>query len=226
MTQDEIEKEKQRAADLARAVGGALAVILAINTRGVSVAWDPKAGRFIVDGRYVTIDTIRKELRRFETQVGIRMSKLATQLQNGTVDLEQWRTGMLNLIGSSHVVMAALAAGSIAAAAVRKDVQDRIVSERVYARKFAKDIPAKNLKTSTIKARAQSYLLAAAVTYSVVEQKVRETIGYTEAYRTTNAAESCGDCLESADYWMPIEDMPPIGSLTCGSRCRCEITYR
>ncbi len=133
---------------------------------------------------------------------------------------------MKELVGSSHVVMAALAAGSIAAAVTNLTVQRAIAGQRKFVNNFANDITRKKLAAGTIGARATSYLLAAAVTFGVVEQAVRTAIGYTEARRMRTAAESCSGCIYYSGRWISIGAMPPIGSLQCRHYCRCFIEYR
>ncbi len=225
MTSQQID-EKKRAEDLATAVGGALAVILGLRATDTPVKWDSKKARFTVGGRLISMETIRRELRRFETAVGVRMAKLADRLSSGSITLPEWQTEMKQLVGSSHVVMAAVAAGSIAAAVNSKTVHARMMSEQKYVDGFAGDVKKKKLEKPTISARSKSYLLAAAVTFAVVGLAVHKSTGYTEAKRTRTAAESCPDCIAYAGEWMPIDDCPEIGSLTCGSRCRCYVEYR
>lgn len=77
-----------------------------------------------------------------------------------------------------------------------------------------------------INGRAVSYLFAATATYAVVEYRLKKELGYSEAIRVRTAAESCEGCLRFAGKWMPIEEMPVIGSLDCGSKCRCFLKYR
>lgn len=226
MTGDEIDEERKRAEALAKSIGGALAVLLGLKTASRPVAWDAARGRFVIDGRFVSVETVRRELRRLETGVGARMSNVTDRLASGNITLDGWRNEIKELIGSSHVLTGALAAGSVAAAAVLPVVQQRIESERKFADRFVKDIPARKLKTPAIKARARSYLLAAGVTFSVVEQRVRSILGYTMARRVTTARESCDGCRAAAYQWIPIGEMPEIGSLQCGSRCRCHLEYK
>lgn len=226
MTDQEIRIEQERAEDLAKAVGGTLAIILGLRPSDWAVTWDRTRARFVIDGRFVSLATIRREMRKFGIAVRVRMTKLANRLAAGTIDLATWRKEMKELVASSHVVMAALAAGSIERAARNKTVQDRIESEQEYADGFAADIQNKKLSTPTIKARSSSYLLAAAVTFAIVGLAVHKLAGYTEARRITTAAESCRDCRAYADQWMPIGDIPSIGALQCGSRCKCYMEYR
>jgi hypothetical protein len=42
--------------------------------------------------------------------------------------------------------------------------------------------------------------------------------------RFLGAAEHCPDCIEWAGLpWLPLEEVPPIGSSVCGPRCHCTI---
>jgi len=226
MTDAEIEREKRDAEDLAKAVGGVLALLLGLTPSAATVSWDGPRGRFIVDGQVVSIQTVRREMRRFETAVGVRMSRIATDLEKGRLNLDGWRDAMMKLVGSSHVVAAALASGTVSKAVRNTKVQERVAAERKYVTGFAAAIAAKKLARRTIVARAKSYLLAAFITYSIVELAVRKIVGYTEAQRITTARESCEECRAIAYQWIPILEMPSIGSLQCGSRCRCFCEYR
>lgn len=226
MTDEEVEKETARAAILAGRVGGALAILLGLTAAKEFVVWDPGKVQFIVNGRYVSIETVRLELRRFETVVGVRMRKLADALAAGDIDLDQWRIRMREIVGSSHVVMAALAAGGIAAAAGSKFVHSQIIGQRKFIPGFARDITIKRLSPAAIAARAKSYLLSAATTHGVVEQTVHTAAGFTEARRVRTAAESCEGCITWSDKWYLIGVMPIIGSLDCGDKCRCFLEYR
>lgn len=226
MTAGELALEQQRAETLATSVGGALAAILGLRPTDQPVKWNAKKGKFMIGRRAVTMETIRRELHRFEAFVGALMRRAATRLSTGLITLDEWRAEMMSLIGSSHVVMAAVGAGSIAAAARSSNVQARIESERKYAAGFASHIETKDLKLPTVKARATSYLLAAAATFAIVHHVAQKVAGRAEARRTTTAAESCIDCSSYAGSWMPIDQMPEIGTLICKNRCRCYIEYR
>lgn len=226
MTDSEKDREKARAAILVKSIGGALAIILGIVSTNGLVAWDPGRARFIVNGNYVSIETIRRELLRFETATGIRMKRLADALEAGEIDLDTWTARMKELVGSSHVIMASLAAGSIAAAVINKTVQTAIVDQRKFVNSFAKDVQIKRLPSRTIAARAKSYLLVAGVTYALVEHAVRKAAGYTEAMRVRTAEESCEGCIRWSGKWYPIGAIAIIGSLECLNYCRCYLVYR
>lgn len=226
MTAAEIETAKKRAEALVKSVGGALAAILGLRATDKPIKWNPKTGKFMIGRQAISVDTIRRELHRFEVFVGVRMSKTADLLFNGTIDLAEWQAEMKQIVGASHIATAAVAAGSIADAADDIVVQKQVVKEQKFVERFAKEIRTKKLKKPTVKARAKSYLLAAAVTFAVVEHALFKTLGYTQARRIRTARESCRECRAVSGEWMDIDEMPAIGSLTCGSRCRCYLIYR
>ena len=102
------------------------------------------------------------------------------------------------------------------------------MDELKFADEFSESIRMKKAGSfSKIRARAKSYLMAASVTYSQIEQDVRGLMGMqTEAKRIRRAAESCRGCIEYSYRWMPIAELPPIGSLQCRQHCRCFVIYR
>lgn len=193
-----------------------------------AVTFRADVGRFYVDGKSVSITTIREYVRRIETRIGKRLTKLTDQLDKGVIETAEWRREFERNVTSAHVLTAALALGSIRAAISNADVQARIDSELDYARGFGKEVN-KGVAGSApqIASRAKSYLLAAAVTYGILEQRIRTLLtGYTQARRIRRASESCPGCIAYSYRWMPISEMPPIGSLQCRSRCRCYLEYR
>jgi hypothetical protein len=218
MTDTQIEQAEKDA----RSDAEAFLLILLLSS---AVTFKAEVGRFYVDGKSVSITTIREYVRRIETRIGKRLTKLTDQLDKGIIEPREWQREFERSITSAHILTAALALGSIKAAVSNAEVQVRIDSELDYARRFGKDLDKSS--TAQIKARAKSYLLAAAVTYGVLEREVRRLLtGFTECRRVRRASESCSGCVSYAYRWMPIEDMPAIGSLDCGSRCRCYLEYR
>ena len=222
MTDEEIEQAEKDATEDAEW----LLLLLLLSKKRVEYRAD--VGRFYVDGKSVSVTTIREYLNRIERRIGGRMAKLADDLEAGRIKVDEWEREMRRNVTSSHVLAGALAVGSIAAAARNRDIQTRITDEWRYLRGFANDIGNDDAGTvKRIKARSRSYLLAATITFGVIAQAVRSLMGkQTECRRVRRASESCSGCIEWSYRWMPIAQMPPLGSLDCGSRCRCYIEYR
>jgi hypothetical protein len=192
-----------------------------------NVSFNAEVGRFYVDGRSVSINQIRSYLNRIERRVGKRVINLTNDLSKGRLTTDEWKRGFDRNITSIHVLTGALALGSIASAVRNTDVQGRIDSELRYADGFAQDIRDKKGTADQHSSRAKSYMIAATITYGILEQLSRGLMSkFTEARRIRRASESCPGCVDYAYRWMPINELPPIGSLQCRSRCRCFIEYR
>jgi hypothetical protein len=218
MTDEQIEQAEKDAESDAKWL-----LLMLLLKKGVT--FDAEKGRFYVDGKSVSITTIRNYLQRTEKRLAKKSIKLLDELKAGRITVERWQEEFSRNITSAHILAGAMALGSIKAAVNNVDVQERIDSELAYANNFASDL--KEEVGPRANARATSYFMAAAVTYGILEMSVRKLMGkQTEAMRIRRASESCVGCIEWSYEWMPIEDMPEIGSLDCGGYCRCYIEYR
>lgn len=229
MTEAEIKQAEKDAESDAEAL--ALILLLMMKPRSgdaQSVRFDPATGRFYFDGKTVSIRSIRSYLNRIEDRFGRRLAKLTQDLEAGRVTLAEWKRVFDRTVTSSHILAGALALGGIAVAVRNSKVQTRIADELKFADDFAASIRSKKAGSfSKIRSRAKSYLMAATVTYSQIEQDVRGLMGMqTEAKRIRRAAESCRGCIQYSYRWMPIAELPPIGSLQCRQHCRCYLIYR
>lgn len=230
MTEAEIKQAEKDAENDA----GALAILLLLlmmkpgSNEARRVQFDSATGRFYFDGKTVSIRSIRAYLNRIEDRFGRKLSKLTQDLEAGRVTLAEWKRVFDRTVTSSHILAGALALGGIAVAVRNSKVQTRIADELKFADAFAESIRSKKAGSfSKIRSRAKSYLMAASVTYSQIEQDVRGLMGMqTEAKRIRRAAESCLGCIQYSYRWIPIADMPPIGSLQCRQHCRCYVIYR
>jgi hypothetical protein len=216
------EREKRDAEEFAALVGGIIALLIA--GRGT---FDRRRGTWSVDGRTLTGATMRNLLARIERLFGQRAASVTRQWFNKSISLAEWRVEMNRNIRSAHLVAATLAVGAIEDVWQTADVLARIDREEAFASAFANQLR-RNAVGSEQKAiaRAKSYALAATITYGVAQQLHMAGVGYTEAKRIRRAVESCEGCRQYAGRWLPIAEMPPLGSLDCGGRCRCYLEYR
>lgn len=85
--------------------------------------------------------------------------------------------------------------------------------------------------------RSRAYLRSLYITFQTLWHRAHIAAGYTHARRILTPAEHCRDkvtesgilhgCLETAARgWIPILEMPPIGSLVCKQFCKCWMEYR
>lgn len=208
---------------------------LLLLTAKSGVTWESDTGRWRVNGRIVSIDSVRSYLLRIESKFGRQIVNLIDALEKEQITLAAWEREFDRTISSAHILAGAFAVGGIAAAVANADIETRIESEVQFADEFVSEIRKKKAGSfRALKSRAKSYYRAATITYSQTEQKVRGLIGIqTEARRILRAAEDCPWCLKFADRWILIDEMPPIGGFDpakypkgCGRFCRCYLIYR
>jgi hypothetical protein len=202
---------------------------------GHKVEFDESTAKFRVDGRAVSVTSIRMYLTRIEDRMGKRLLKITTDLENKQITFAQWKREFDRTITSMHVLAGALIAGSIIKAANHRVVQESIDEQLRFADDFANSVKSKQAGSpAKIRARAKSYSRAAHIIFSDLELKIRIALGVdNEAKRVLRVAEHCHNsaatpgCLELAQKgWIPIEEMVPIGKATCKNWCRCYIVYR
>ena len=227
----EPEEDDMTATDLLL-IGGLVLLLLGRKRKASDVVeWDDAAGVFIVNGQRVSVETIRRQVLRVEKWFSQSMRSATLKFVDGTISANEWKRTMLSLIRSSHTIAAALAVGSTSAAATEPAVVKAIKTEQTYARAFVDSHSTKDAKEITklkkrLVARASSYFLAVGVTNTLADLAKRRMTGSTECRRILRAKEHCQGCINWAYEWVPIAKMPPIGSLNCGSRCRCYLEYR
>lgn len=243
MLTKEQEKELERQMEEASA---ALLLLLLAERPDVklpkNVRFDRRRAVFVVEGRKVSDTTLRILLAQIEKIGEKRVLALLKRLENGQITVETWRRQMADLLKVSHLMAGALALGGLDNAMRSNEVSNRTNAEIAYLAAFAGAIQANQVSFNKARARAKSYMLAVPVTFYAVEQNVKQELKdirrsrtgivnavlpvYTEARRFRRARESCASCIAASGFWMPIEKMPPIGSLECRSKCRCFIRYR
>lgn len=243
---DEAELEKQL-----DSASVSLLLLLFLGRRNTSstkkVDFDPRRGVFRIDGRTVSVTTIRVLLAQIEKIGGIRIRRHLDDYLANRITLDEWYERTASTLRVSHTLSASLALGGLDRAS-NEETERRIRAELAFLLAFRSDVATRKVSEGRMSARAQSYLLAVPVTYWAVDQmekarlrevkRVRRVSGgvplteielrsiYREARRYRRAAESCSGCIEYSGRWIPIDKMPPIGSLDCRSRCRCFIVYR
>jgi len=242
MTPEQTKRAEKDAADAAKFIGLLLLTAMASkSSRELNqLEWKPETGKFYINGRSVSIASIRKYLLSIENKLGRKIAKLIDQLEKKEITLAAFQREFESTITSSHILAGALAVGGIASAVANPSVRARIASEIDFADKFIAEIrKGKGGSLALLKSRARSYFRAAAITYSQVEQEVRLAVGIqTEARRLLGVADHCRNVVKNRivspkracpywhGKWFPIADIPPIGTLICQRHCKCRIEYR
>lgn len=221
MTQERRDAERQ-----AKEAGVLLLVLLGLRRSSLDAGYDPNRARYIVDGKLVPISVVLSLARKIE-DAGVRNARALTQrMLDGKLTVEEWGRRMRRLIGAQHVLQAALALGSLETAETFPTVTERKRSEEGYLLGFISGLKAGQVSPGRALSRAASYMMAASATFHIVNQQANSSAGKTEAKRVRRAAESCRGCIAYSAKWLPISEMPPIGTLECGSHCRCYLIFR
>lgn len=210
------------------------------NRKKHKVEFDERRGVFLVDGKRISQSTMQRLLEKIEL-LGKKRAKIHTDaLIAGRIDVNEWHRRMSSTIKISHLMAAALALGGIKKAVSNKYLEARLNSELSYLDGYRQDVINNKVADGRKQSRSKAYFLAILITFSFLEQvlktgltKLFEKDGereikpvYTEARRYRRAKESCAGCRKYSGFWMPIKKMPPLGTLDCGSYCRCYIVYR
>jgi hypothetical protein len=209
----------------ASGLGVAILVLLGIRPTNQKVTFDRRRGQFIVDGRRINWRSIQQILDRSGRKFKNEMRRLTQRYFEDEISASEWEEGMNRKITSGHWIAGALALGGVVAAMASSALINRINKEKGYLAKFRDGVDSGKVTQARGVYRAGSYADAMRVTHSVIEQANAVTQGARRAYRILTAKESCEGCLEYGEEWMPVEDMPPIGSQDCGSHCQCVIVY-
>lgn len=204
--------------------------------------WDDRAQQYRdARGKFVSRKAVRNELDVALEAAQKRGRDLAKSLRDGRISIAEWQRGMVDVIRTSNVYSAAAAKGGWAqmTAADWARTGPRVREQLTYLRNFADQVANGRVDPNTGKriaypldgrfeVRAGMYGQQARTSFYGVEMREKRARGVTEAKRVLGAADrSCGACSSAAAAgWQPIEDVPPIGTLTCLSMCKCEIEYR
>lgn len=225
----------ERAKKTAGSLGGLLSLLLALKGDPRNVSFANSA--FFVNGHKVEAAIIQKELSRIELRIANIILLYNAKLWDKTWTLDKWREEMEKLIEDSHHIFAGLAVGSIALAVSNFTAQRRVERDKEALGRFAGAIEAKQVPSLPLaNNRGRTYIRSFRVSYQILEHKEKIDAGYNEAKRILTPAEHChtelkppyrDGCYEvAAQGWMPIKDMPPIGTLLCGQFCKCYLIYR
>lgn len=223
-----------RARKTAGTFGGLLSLLLAVKG-GAQVSF--ANGSFYVGGHKVPAEMIRKELDRIELRIAATIALYNTRLWKGEWTLAKWREEMDKLVENSHLLFGGLALGSVALAAVNSTVERHIERDLGAVERFKTAIERKQVPSLPLaQNRGRAYIRSFRVSYQILEHKEKIEAGYNEAKRILTPAEHCHSelkppyrdgCFEVAmQGWMPIAQMPPIGTLLCGQFCKCYLIYR
>jgi hypothetical protein len=230
---NEADRDKVRKARKAALILGGLTALLLVPSAGQEVKWDPDKARFIVNGRTISYKQVQVELRRIDMRLAGQMSVFNDRLQSKQWTIAQWFKAVTEWAIASHLIYGALSAGGLVASVSNSVVRRRTERDLTAIKRFKYSQAKGLLSKLQADGRIRAYIRSLHVTYHLLSQRMHILAGYTEARRILTPAEHCRTkghlegCFEAAARgWMPIREMPPIGTLVCMQFCKCWILYR
>lgn len=230
----------EQAKKTAGSFGGLLSLLLAVK-RGATKNIEFRGAAFYVEGDRVTPALIQKELGRVELKIAATIFSYNEKLFKKEWTIVEWREAMEKLVEDSHILFAALAMGGIATAVKDVDVKRRIERDKKAVKRFSRALRYKQVPTLQLAHnRGRSYLRSFYVTFQLLNHAINIFSGKLEAKNILSPAEHCrtpktqenSDKPEEGCYeiavkgWLPIKQMPPIGTRVCGQFCKCHLIYR
>lgn len=197
--------------------------------------YNAAAGRYIGrDGRYVPQVKVVRAVERQITATEKRMLGLSERLKNEEINLQTWRTGMLQELKTLHLANAAAAKGGWAQMTPVDygRVGGKLQREYEYLNRFASQVQyGTQPLDGHFTQRVRMYAGAARDTYQSTRDEVADDLAFDEERNVLGNAEHCSGadngCIEqSALGWVKLGTLVPIGSRLCKTNCRCRKRYR
>lgn len=197
--------------------------------------WDSQR-RLYIDSRGLALTEreLREALDEYIESVQRGMGKKVAEYAAGRFSTAELFAFLDEEVSALHGASGAIAYGGLEQMDPRKwsRISTRLMSELGYLAQFKQDVHAaeitgQELSVEGIANRAGLYAEAAYSEY--MNQKVENEAdnGVFMGRRICESDEaSCEECIGAAtDEFIPLDQIPEIGSLTCMNNCRCEIEF-
>jgi hypothetical protein len=194
--------------------------------------WDANAKRYRDErtGTFASQRTVTMLLNRQITVAQKEMRSLGGQLQDGKIDLTEWRDATREQLKILHATQAAKAVGSF-------DQMSQVEWGRVGGKLKFQYARLENLAVQIddgtqpldgrFAQRVAMYAQSGYATFAETERSSAADRGMTEERRVLGNAEHCDDCVEyAAQGWQPLGTLPRIGDSVCLVNCRCHFEFR
>ncbi|HXG85092.1 MAG TPA: hypothetical protein VNI84_13815 [Pyrinomonadaceae bacterium] len=194
------------------------------------IKYDRKTARYrTAGGRFVSPREVRKTIdKTFET-VKKDMRVLGEALTTGGIDLRTFQTLMREQLKISHSLAASIGRGGRRQMSLSDwgKVGGGLKKQYAYLNKLSAQIEKGLVSDVQIINRAAAYSHGVRLAYYGMTT-IAETAGdATVCRRIIQSKEGCKECAYYASLgFIPIDEMPEVGSLICGVFCLCEIQFR
>lgn len=182
-------------------------------------------------GRFVTEREMQDVLVKLSDASGARMAALTTRLQSGSLKLADWQVQMMAEVKQVHLAAAMAGHGGQAmmAPADNAAAGQYIRQQYQYLQAWAQDITNGSAPLDRrLVSRSRLYATSSLSTFDGMRERDARNSG--AAMQEMNRSHSKDPCLQcpglSAQGWVSLGTLPPVGSRACVSNCRCVISRR
>ena len=194
--------------------------------------WDDNLQRYRNErGHWVSQREINAAVDQVISATADRMRFLTGQLQANEITLADWQAGMISQVKLLHLGAAMIGRGGRAQMS-QSDwgwTGQKIRQQYTFLREFAHDIATgETPMDGRLQARAAMYAAAARGTQRQMTGRVAMMNGKEQERNQLGGSDRhCGTCVScSAQGWVSIGTLTPIGSRSCMSNCKCSMQYR
>jgi len=182
------------------------------------------------NGRFISPQKIRTEIDAVIETSEKRMRTAARNFNDGKINLPAFQIEMRDLLKSTHIIAGTIATGGKAQMLAKDwgEVGRGLKEQYKFLNNFARQISQGRVSAAQIENRARSYAASGRVAYERKVMIMQTDNAETKlARRVLSVAEHCQPCVSWARKgFVAIETLPPLGSLTCRSHCRCRFEYQ
>lgn len=180
-------------------------------------------------GKFISERQVRDAVDAIVNLSAERMGNLAASFRAGTIDANEFLSGMLTEVKSAQIAAALAAYGGRDQMNSQRwgMVGQQIRQQYAYARTMVADVlEGRQRMNGRLDARARLYAQASRTTYENTRRREMARLGMAFEQNILHASESCDGCLSASDAgWVPIGTLPAVGSRTCRLACRCTLAF-
>lgn len=193
------------------------------------IVYDSKRKRYRdAKGRFISPRAVRRQIDRVTEVVRDDLKAIGKSLATGAVTIGAWQILMRDKLKTAHSLVSAIGKGG------RKQMTNAdwgkvgagLKKQYSYLNRLAKDIElGKVVAAFQIERRSAAYAMSLRPAYYGLATVAEQAGDAILVRRVINSKEGCAECESYADDFIPIDEMPPIGSLQCSVFCLCTLEF-
>ena len=192
--------------------------------------WDERTRRYVDDnGRVIPPSEVRKRVERYIESEKEDVALAAAKVIGGSLLVSMFFDFLADKIRTWHYAAGVMAYGGELQMNGERwaRLENKTQTELEFLVGFEKEIQGAAEITEALGARAQLYAESIYATYENNVMAREWDAGVTLGRRISEEdSASCDECVAAADtYYVPLSEIPEIGTLQCLTNCRCTIEY-